>query len=58
MHLKISALQNLTYNLEPVYGILLAFIFFKENYNWINGFTWCCFNIIGCVVTNVPCGCA
>lgn len=24
---------NLTYNLEPVYGILLAFIFFKENEN-------------------------
>jgi drug/metabolite transporter (DMT)-like permease len=22
---------NLTYNLEPVYGIILAFIFFKEN---------------------------
>ena len=24
---------NLTYNLEPVYGIILAFIFFKENEN-------------------------
>jgi drug/metabolite transporter (DMT)-like permease len=29
---KISAFTaNLTYNLEPVYGILMAFIFFKEN---------------------------
>ena len=30
--MKISAFtSNLTYNLEPVYGILLAFIFFQEN---------------------------
>ena len=29
---KISAFtSNLTYNLEPLYGIVLAFIFFKEN---------------------------
>ena len=29
---KLSAFTtNLTYNLEPVYGIILAFIFFKEN---------------------------
>ncbi len=29
---KISAFTaNLTYNLEPVYGIILAFIFFREN---------------------------
>ncbi|MGG9963668.1 DMT family transporter [Ferruginibacter sp. SUN106] len=29
---KISAFTaNLTYNLEPVYGIIMAFIFFKEN---------------------------
>ncbi|MBK7434900.1 MAG: EamA family transporter [Chitinophagaceae bacterium] len=29
---KVSAFTaNLTYNLEPVYGILLAFIFFREN---------------------------
>lgn len=29
---KISAFTtNLTYNMEPVYGIILAFIFFKEN---------------------------
>ena len=29
---KISAFTaNLTYNMEPVYGIVLAFIFFKEN---------------------------
>lgn len=31
---KISAFTaNLTYNLEPVYGIILAFLFFKENEN-------------------------
>jgi len=31
---KISAFTaNLTYNLEPIYGIILAFIFFKENEN-------------------------
>lgn len=31
---KISAFTaNLTYNMEPVYGIILAFIFFKENEN-------------------------
>ena len=31
---KISAFTaNLTYNLEPVYGIILAFIIFKENEN-------------------------
>ena len=31
---KVSAFTaNLTYNLEPVYGIILAFIFFKENQN-------------------------
>ena len=31
---KISAFTaNLTYNLEPVYGIILAFIFFKEDQN-------------------------
>jgi drug/metabolite transporter (DMT)-like permease len=36
--LQLQALQyisavtlNLTYNLEPVYGILLAFLFFQEN---------------------------
>lgn len=29
---KVSAFTaNLTYNLEPVYGIILAFLFFKEN---------------------------
>jgi drug/metabolite transporter (DMT)-like permease len=36
---KISAFTaNLTYNLEPVYGIILAFIFFKENENLHNQF--------------------
>lgn len=31
---KLSAFTaNLTYSLEPVYGIILAFIFFKENEN-------------------------
>lgn len=34
---KVSAFTaSLTYNLEPVYGIILAFIFFKENEN-LNG---------------------
>ena len=36
---KISAFTaNLTYNLEPVYGILLAFIFFRENKLFHNEF--------------------
>ena len=36
---KISAFTaNLTYNLEPVYGIILAFIFFKENRELHSGF--------------------
>lgn len=36
---KISAFTaNLTYNLEPVYGIIMAFIFFKENKNLHNQF--------------------
>ena len=36
---KISAFTaNLTYNLEPVYGIILAFIFFKENEQLKNQF--------------------
>ncbi len=30
--------SNLTYNLEPIYGILLAFILFKENENLSSGF--------------------
>jgi drug/metabolite transporter (DMT)-like permease len=36
---KISAFTaNLTYNLEPVYGIILAFIFFDENKMFHNEF--------------------
>jgi len=36
---KISAFTvNLSYNLEPVYGILLAFIIFKENKSLTTGF--------------------
>lgn len=36
---KVSAFtQNLTLNLEPVYGILLAFVLFKENENLGAGF--------------------
>lgn len=36
---KISAFTvNLTYNLEPVYGIILAFIIFKENKSLGHGF--------------------
>lgn len=30
--------SNLTYNLEPVYGIILAFVFFKENKYFNAGF--------------------
>jgi len=36
---KVSAFTaNLTYNLEPVYGIIMAFIFFNENKNLHNQF--------------------
>lgn len=36
---KLSAFTaNLTYNLEPVYGIILAFLFFRENRNLHPGF--------------------
>lgn len=36
---KVSAFtQNLTLNLEPVYGILLAFVLFKENKNLSDSF--------------------
>ena len=36
---KVSAFtQNLSFNLEPVYGILLAFILFKENKHLDNSF--------------------
>ncbi|MEK7198963.1 MAG: DMT family transporter, partial [Bacteroidota bacterium] len=36
---KVSAFtQNLSFNLEPVYGILLAFILFKENEYLDNSF--------------------
>jgi len=36
---KISAFTaNLTYNLEPIYGIILAFIFFRENKQFHNEF--------------------
>ncbi len=38
---KISAFTaNLTYNLEPVYGIIMAFIFFGESKNLHPGFYW------------------
>lgn len=38
---KISAFtSNLTYNLEPVYGIVLAFIIFHENKYLTNAFYW------------------
>jgi drug/metabolite transporter (DMT)-like permease len=32
--------QNLTLNLEPVYGIVLAFVIFKENNDLSPGFYW------------------
>jgi drug/metabolite transporter (DMT)-like permease len=38
---KITAFTaNLTYNLEPVYGILLAFLFLGENTELNSGFYW------------------
>jgi drug/metabolite transporter (DMT)-like permease len=38
---KISAFTaNLTYNLEPVYGIIMAFVFFKENKELNVPFYW------------------
>ena len=38
---KISAFTaNLTYNLEPVYGIIMAFIFFGESKSLHPGFYW------------------
>ena len=38
---KISAFTaNLTYNLEPLYGIILAFLFFRENENFNRAFYW------------------
>jgi drug/metabolite transporter (DMT)-like permease len=36
---KVTAFtQNITLNLEPVYGILLAFVIYHENKNLSNGF--------------------
>jgi drug/metabolite transporter (DMT)-like permease len=36
---KVSAFtQNLTLNLEPVYGIILAFVVYKENEHLSDGF--------------------
>ena len=35
-----SFTMNLSYNLEPVYGILLAFLLFHENKNLHSGFYW------------------
>jgi drug/metabolite transporter (DMT)-like permease len=32
--------QNLTLNLEPIYGILLAFVIFQENKDLSSGFYW------------------
>jgi drug/metabolite transporter (DMT)-like permease len=38
---KISAFTvNLTYNLEPLYGILLAFIIYREDKMFAEGFYW------------------
>lgn len=48
---KISAFTaNLTYNLEPIYGILLAFLFFGENKSLNSGFYWGLALILGAVV--------
>jgi drug/metabolite transporter (DMT)-like permease len=51
---KVSAFTtNLTYNLEPVYGIILAFIFFKENEYLNNSFYVGLLFILGAVVLQV-----
>ncbi len=48
---KVSAFTtNLTYNLEPVYGIILAFIFFKENEYLNNSFYIGLIFILGAIV--------
>lgn len=41
---------NLTYNLEPVYGILLAFLLYNENKDLGKGFYWGILLIIASVV--------
>ena len=48
---KVSAFtQNLTLNLEPIYGIILAFAVYKENKNLSNGFYLGFFLIISAVI--------
>lgn len=41
---------NLTYNLEPIYGIVLAFLFLQENQSLNTGFYWGLGLILGAVV--------
>jgi drug/metabolite transporter (DMT)-like permease len=41
---------NLTYNLEPIYGIVLAFLFLQENQTLNTGFYWGLGLILGAVV--------
>ena len=41
---------NLTYNLEPVYGILLAFLLYNENKDLGKGFYWGILLIVASVV--------
>jgi len=55
--LSVSALKkispftaNLTYNLEPVYGILLAFLLYNENKDLGKGFYWGILLIVASVV--------
>lgn len=57
MNLTLQALQkisaftlNLVLNLEPVYGIVLAFVFFKENKELSSNFYWGLFFIFLAVV--------
>ncbi len=48
---RISAFTvNLTYNLEPVYGVALAFVFFHEDENMSHHFYWGFFLIILSIV--------
>ena len=47
---RISAFTvNLSYNLEPVYGVLLAFLFLKENRNLHSGF----YAGLGCILFSI-----
>ena len=44
---------NLTYNLEPVYGILLAFVVYKENKSLSHSFYWGFAVIAAALITHI-----